>query len=231
MGQAGYRRPLLLSLLFLLWLDTASAENITTDTIALTGGQVRAIPAFADATFQLFGPNFSVMSGGPFSLSAPSDLIVGRPIDLSGRFIPHTANAFTYQGQPYGDIGPRGTGVFGQLFAAPTTDVVPGAGCTFSHTNCYNARTPFVMTGQASGFLLGPRPDPTTFSPEVSLTLIGAGTATGFFVLHDAPNDPLEGRWELGRIEYTFAPIPEPSTLLLLMAGAAGLLVMERLFA
>ena len=107
---------------------------------------------------------------------------------------------------------------------------MPGAGSTFSHTNCYNARTPFVVTGQATGFLLGPRPDPTTFSPEVSLTLIGAGTATGFFVLHDAP-DPLQGRWELGRIEYSFAPIPEPSTLVLLIAGAAVLLVMQRLFA
>jgi PEP-CTERM motif len=179
-------------------------------------------------SFSLRGPGLSIstmvppLSGGDAGNVEARDtcivsgctpgMVIGTNSSFSGIIAPALATIATVNGVPFGFVGLSGSLNF---FSSPVT--IPNTGGDFQVT------LPFTFSGELTGNALF---QPDVVNPVFTVTMAGQGLATFIFfdITHGSPN-PL---YRLSSIEYQFEPIPEPTTMLLLSSGLAGLIAAGR---
>jgi PEP-CTERM motif-containing protein len=200
---AGLRK----SIVVLALLSAFSAPHAGAVPIAMTSGSIHM-----DSTTPVpFDDVFVNLVGAAFTLTneflIDSFLFTGTPNPAFMLLPPGTAVEFTghaslfapgdllvYSGDAY-----RASGVIN----VSTSSIVVGSSLTL----------PFTLSGSIHGEkLVGP---PGT----VDLDIIGGGTVTAMFEQVALPDGP---RWEFRSITYEIAPVPEPTTWMLLGSGLLG---------
>jgi hypothetical protein len=179
------------------------------DPVAITSGRI----TFTDEPggFHVAGSGFDVFVGwfpeggwNPCAACAPGSIIdLTRTYTFSELFQGHSG---MINGVSYDALFTTGELAFvGPVIVAPFDNEhgpVPG---------------PFTFRGSVSMFSNEARIGPPVFASE----LIGAGTAGAIGFVSDSG-------FELEDLVYRFAPVPEPSTLLMLASGVLGAATLKR---
>jgi hypothetical protein len=196
----------------------ATVRADSTGTVVIRNGFIHAafLGGDANAVWQLTAPAFFYEFGGDLRLVNTQNLVVplGTPFDFSAHVTAPTAGLFLYQGQVYGDLAPRPGGVVADLLTLSTNTLIPGGPYE------YQVQIPFSMHGHAFGSLVGA----STFPPPfLDLNVYGGGYATGSLQLQN-------NHLVLRQVDYTFTPIPEPSSGSLLFTGVLFVAVLLILY-
>ena len=155
-----------------------------------------------DAVWQLTAMDFFYEFGGDLTFVSQDLVIsVGNDIDLSAHVVAPPGGLFLYQGSVYGGSGQQSNFIADLL--TPGTNKLSEDG-PFE----YRVHMPFSIHGHLFGSLLDPTAPPTFLDLHVG----GQGLATGSLQLQ---GDQLV----LRQVEYSFMPVPEPSSAFLLLTG------------
>ena len=195
----------------------ALAAPVRADPVTITGGLVETNVGISAARFEMEGAEFFWSSGGSFSSPLAvlcSPCAPGTQAPLGGVFNQSNfGGRLITGGVTYDDLFFFGSGTF-------TTDAVVLAGPA-----PFTVQTPFRFTGLLRAF-----DDPNALNPLFTFDLAGVGTATASFgltpgsdgTLFDLRGESLTYRFEPAGSE---APVPEPTSMVLLGTGVAGIVV------
>jgi len=191
------------------------------DPIQITSGFVHAGVFDPSAQFAFEGEGFS-LAGFAEAFSSTLSLAClpcapGTTLDLGGAFHrTDAAGSGVVDGVAYSEIfldGMTGT------FSSPSFQISGDQALTMTRN--------FTFTGTISGYLLNPWFHGLT-EPAFTKTLTGQGIVRGEF-LFNADDTPLFFATRVLQYEFTdAAPVPEPSTLLLVGTGAAAAVLRRR---
>ena len=205
-----------------LALTLAVAAPARAETIVLTSGVFNWMGSSGPASVTMSGSNFSFIgtaastTGGVFSPGLQCmvpECMAGTTVDLFTRFVgADLTGTATHNGVTYSPVG----------------SVVANASLDARWSG--SLQIPLSFTG---GVLTAP----FTFAGEFHYNdtpttggiadLLGGGTATLTF----APSVPFPGAFNLTSVRYEFdsaAPVPEPTSMLLIGTGLAGLAALRR---
>ena len=197
-----YRRLFIVALLLSSTFNTEAL--IQAESLVIRNGFMHvAFPTGrGDAVWQLTAMDFFYEFGGDLTFVSQDLVIpVGNDIDLSAHVVAPPGGLFLYQGNVYGGSGQQ-SGFVADLLT-PGTNKLSEDG-PFE----YQVHIPFSIHGHLFGSLLDPTSPPTFLDLQVG----GQGLATGSLQLQ---GDHLV----LRQVEYSFLPVPEPSSAFLLLTG------------
>ncbi len=195
---------------------------VSADPVVITGGHMDVelnlgLPrgAFVGDGFQMSFSGDGFESDLAFQCSSCEP---GDTLNMSGRFnVPRLSGSAQVDGVSYPAI--HFYGMEG-VFTSPSF-VIDG-------TSSVTMTQPFTFSGQVSGYLLDPFVHGFT-TPEFTRTLVGRGTARAtFFFIGDEAGGPIFDAIDLRYDFEEVGPVPEPATLLLSVAGLAGLVRAKR---
>ena len=194
---------------YIAWDDPTDFELAGTDGFVLNATESFAPISPQEVCFQGCAPGTSLNIGAVAGGESPQ-----IPFTLGQMFGVSIVNGTTYS-HPGAVGGPGLTGTF--RFDAPTI-MLPPIGTT-GEPAVFTA--PFEFTGTASAFA---QDDVNMTSPLFSVTLAGRGTARLLMGTES-------GSYSRPEIRYTFedvAPVPEPTSMVLLGTGLIGVAVRAR---
>ena len=206
-------------------LLTGVVPSLSADPITVTSGQI--VVAWDDPpgfTFSSAESGFFLTGVFPVVLTSPrqtcfTGCLPGTAVDLttlaggqaaSTPFTLGLSRGALINGKEFGDLSQFGPtlGLAGTFrFEAPTI-LLP------TQPSLQPLTAPFLFSGQVTGY--GPN-DPDALIPLFHVTLAGRGTARLEFL------EFVNGTYQEPEVTYTFAPVPEPASWVLVGLGLAGL--------
>jgi hypothetical protein len=195
------------------------------DNIVITGGSVsiggapRSIAAWSNVGFNFSGNGFAASGGASESGQGIMSPCAFDPCQPGATIFPNST-AFL---DGTGKAAFNGTTIPAWWLGRDSTLLFNGPGVTIPNSTdpTITLSSPFDMTGSIFVHSLDDVNHPVIFSTSIS----GSGLAT--LTLQFFPNlGP--GGYIFSNVRYDFAPVPEPTTLLLLSSGLGGLALRYR---
>jgi len=226
---------LILLVLAFAYASPAAADPIVQFNVRVTSGSFVVLPGEGNECCRLpeQRPRGGIVLRGDGVEVTGSGIAVGPGVGCEFGCAPGTRVNFSIEGNlehgivtAPGQFGPIEFDQFGSdgvlgggslEFRSPQSFTLPG-----TSTGSISFRTPFAFAGGAGvpGFLPTTTPDGDPIPANLVFALSGGGTATGTFSLRRENGSDL---FFFDNLRFDFAPVPEPSSVMLLITGLTAL--------